>query len=289
VSSVTTEILLDGLAFPEGPRWHEGRLWFSDQHTGRVVALSVDGTHETIVEVPNGPSGLGWLPDGQLLVVSMRDRRLLRFDGTSLSEVADLTALAPFHCNDMVVDAHGRAYIGNFGFDLDGGGAYQTTVLVRVDPDGSATVVADELAFPNGAVITPDGTTLIIGETFAGRLTAFTILADGSLTDRRAWAEITGAAPDGCCLDADGAVWVADPMGRRVVRVLEGGEVTDTVTVGAPNSAYACALGGADGKTLFICSASTSTPEVAVEQMGGRIETVDVAVRGAVPSGTTGA
>ncbi len=156
-----TTTLVDGRAFPEGPRWHEGRLWFSDQHTAEVVAVDADGTVETVVEVPNGPSGLGWRPDGTLLVVSMRDRRLLRYDGTSLTEVADLSALAPFHCNDMVVDARGRAYVGNFGFDLDGGGAFATTVLVRVDPDGSAHVAAGDLAFPNGTVITPDGTTLV--------------------------------------------------------------------------------------------------------------------------------
>ena len=286
---MTTEILLDGLVFPEGPRWHDDRLWFSDQHTGRVVALSGDGAAETIVEVANGPSGLGWLPDGQLLVVSMRDRRLLRFDGSSLQEVADLSALAPFHCNDMVVDGNGRAYVGNFGFDLDGGGAFTPTVLVRVDPDGTATIAADDLAFPNGAVITSDGTTLIIGETFAARLSAFTTRADGSLTDRRVWAEVPGTAPDGCCLDAEGAIWVADPMGRRVVRVMEGGSITDTVTVGAPNSAYACALGGPTGTTLFICTAPTSTPEAALEQMGGRIEAVEVEVPGAAAPGATGA
>jgi sugar lactone lactonase YvrE len=279
--AVTTETLLDGLAFPEGPRWHDGRLWFSDQHTGRVVAVTIEGAAETVVEVPNGPSGLGWLPDGQLLVVSMRDRRLLRFDGSSLVEVADLSGLAPFHCNDMVVDSQGRAYVGNFGFDLDAGGAYAPTVLVRVDPDGTATIAADDIAFPNGTVITSDGTTLILGETFAGRLTAFTVGADGSLTDRRIWAEVAGAAPDGCCLDADGAIWVADPMGRRVVRVREGGEITDTVTVGVPNSAFACALGGPGGTTLFVCTAPTSTPGAALKQMGGRIETVDVAVPGA--------
>ena len=283
---VTTATVLDGLAFPEGPRWHRGRLWFSDQHTGRVIARSPDGTLETVVEVENGPSGLGWLPDDTLLVVSMRDRRLLRLDGAALSEVADLSALAPFHCNDMVVDAHGRAYVGNFGFDLDGGGTYAPTVLLRVDLDGTVAIAADDLAFPNGAVITPDGATLIIGETLGGRLTAFTITSDGSLTDRRLWADVTGAAPDGCCLDADGAIWVADPMGRRVLRVLEGGEVTDTVTVGAPNSAYACALGGVDGNTLFVCTAPTSTPEAALAQMGGRIEVVDVAVPGAAVPGS---
>jgi sugar lactone lactonase YvrE len=246
-----------------------------------VVALFPDGKTETIVEVPHGPSGLGWLPDGRMLVVSMRDRRLLRVDSGSLVEVADLSRFAPFHCNDMVVDHQGRAYVGNFGFDLDGGAAFASTVLVRVDPDGSAIVVADDLSFPNGAVITHDRTTLIIGETIAGRLTAFTVHPDGSLTDRRVWAEIDGAVPDGCCLDAEGAIWVADPLGRRVVRVLEGGEITDTVTVAPPNSAYACALGGPRGTTLFVCTAPTSTPEITVEKMGGRIEVADVAVRGA--------
>lgn len=278
MSSVTTAVLFDGLAFPEGPRWHDHRLWFSDQHTGRVVVATADGHAETVVGVPNGPSGLGWRPDGQLLVVSMRDRRLLRFDDSTLHEVADLSALVPFQCNDMVVDDHGRAYVGNFGFDLDGRGRFETTVLVRVDPDGTTAIVADDLAFPNGAVITPDGTTLIIGETLAGRLTAFTVQPDGSLTDRRVWAELPGAAPDGCCLDSEGAIWVADPMGRRVVRVREGGEITDTVIVADPNSAYACALGGPDGTTLFVCTAPTSTPELALEHMGGRIETVTVGV-----------
>jgi sugar lactone lactonase YvrE len=289
VSSVTTTVVLEGLAFPEGPRWHADRLWFSDQHTGRVVAMSPDGAAQTEVEVPNGPSGLGWRPDGQLLVVSMRDHRLLRFDGSTLHEVADLSALVPFHCNDMVVDAVGRAYIGNFGFDLDGRGRFATTVLVRVDPDGTTAIAADDLAFPNGAVITPDGATLIIGETLAGRLTAFTVQSDGSLTDRRVWAEAPGAAPDGCCLDADGAVWVADPVGRRVVRVHEGGEITDTVEVGAPNSAYACALGGVEGTTLYVCTAPTSTPDAALGLMGGRIEAIEVAVPAAPTPGTVDA
>jgi sugar lactone lactonase YvrE len=162
--------LLDGLRFPEGPRWHEGALWFSDMHARQVMKLHLDGRTEVVAEVPNDPSGLGWLPDGRLLVVSMQDRRLLRLDPDGLHEVADLSACAPFHCNDMVVDAQGRAYVGNFGFDLHAGGKPSATNLALVRPDGETLVVADELLFPNGTVITPDGGTLIVGESFGARL-----------------------------------------------------------------------------------------------------------------------
>src|SRR5215470_17338669 len=180
----TPNVLLDGLYFPEGPRWHEGKLWFSDMHGHRVIKLGLDGKAETVVEVPAAPSGLGWLPDGRLLVVSMKDRRLLRLDANGLAQVADLSRLAPFHCNDMVVDAQGRAYVGNFGFDLHGGAAHVPTVLILVLPSGAARVVADDIQFPNGTVITPDGRTLIIGESFGACLTAFDVQADGSLTNR---------------------------------------------------------------------------------------------------------
>ena len=279
---VTTTAVLDGLRFPEGPRWHDGRLWFSDQHDGRVIALAPDGSTETIVDVPEGPSGLGWTPDGDLLVVSMRDRRLLRLDrGGGLAEVADLGSIATFHCNDMVVDSVGRAYVGNFGFDLDAGDPFAPTALARVDPDGAVSVAADDLAFPNGTVITPDGGTLIIGESFAARLSAFTVQSDGSLTDRRTWATVEGAAPDGCCLDADGAIWMADAIGRRVVRVLEGGEITDTVAVSEPNGAFACMLGGDDRRSLYICTAPSSSPSDTESARGGRIESVRVEVPGA--------
>ena len=255
----TTTVLVEGLRFPEGPRWHEGRLVLSDQHDARVLAVDPDGTVSTVVEVPEWPSGLGWDPDRHLLVVSMRDRRVLRVEDGALVPFADLSALAPFHCNDMVVDARGGAYVGNFGFDLDAGADPVPTVLVRVEPDGTARVAAEDLAFPNGSVITPDGRTLIVGETFAGRLSAWTIAEDGSLTDRRVWAQLEGAVPDGICLDADGAIWVACPISGRVLRVLEGGEVTDVVTVDR-NGAFACMLGGADGRTLHICTADSSRP-----------------------------
>jgi sugar lactone lactonase YvrE len=275
----TTTVLADGLRFPEGPRWHDDRLFFSDQHDAKVRAVTATGELSTVVEVPNRPSGLGWDPQGCLLVVSMDDRRLLRFDGAALTEVADLTPLATWHCNDMVVDALGRAYVGNFGFDLDAGAAPTTADLVRIDPDGSISVAASELRFPNGTVITPDGVTLIIGESYAGALTAFTVGADGTLSDRREWATLDGAVPDGICLDAEGAIWSACPLTGRVLRVREGGDVTDVVTVDR-NGAYACMLGGADRTTLFVCTADASNP-AQTGPMRGAIEVCEVTVPGA--------
>ncbi len=272
-----TEILVDGLRFPEGPRWHEGRLWFSDMHSQKVLAVDPDGRVETIVEVPEDPSGLGWTPDGRLLVVSMRDRRLLRLDPEGLVPVADLSALAPCHCNDMVVDARGRAYVGNFGFDLHAGEEPRPTNLIRVDPDGSVHVAAEDLRFPNGTVITPDGRTLVIGETFGACLTAFDVAEDGSLGGRREWARLERALPDGICLDAEGGIWVASPVSGCVLRVLEGGEVSDRIEV--EHQAFACMLGGADRRTLFICTAADSDP-ARTDTRAGRIETVAVDVPG---------
>jgi len=212
VTERTTAVLVEGLRFPEGPRWHEGRLWCSDQHDRRVLAISPDGTVESIVEVPQCPSGLGWLPDGRLLVVSMHDRKLLRLDPDGLTEVADLSEHATWHCNDMVVDAAGRAYIGNFGFDIDGGPTDPVpAVIVRVDPDGSVHVAADDIRFPNGTVITPDGQTLIVAESYGACLTAFDVDRDGGLSNRRRWAKLRGAVPDGICLDAEGVDLVRVP------------------------------------------------------------------------------
>lgn len=206
-----TTVLLDDLVFPEGPRWRDGKLWFSDMNDLRVRTVDLDGRTEDVVRVPGQPSGLGWLPDGRLLVVSMTDRRLLRLDGDTLSEVADLSKLANHHCNDMVTDVEGRSYVGNFGFDLQAGESPRTTGLVLVTPEGDARIVAEDLSFPNGSVITPDGRTLVVGESWAGRLSAFDIAEDGSLSGRRVWAQLEGAIPDGCCLDAEGAIWVASP------------------------------------------------------------------------------
>jgi sugar lactone lactonase YvrE len=280
MSDRTTTVVLDGLVFPEGPRWHAGRLFFSDQHDRRVLALEESGRAETIVEVPEQPSGLGWLPDGRMLVVSMLDRRVLRWDGDRLTEHADLSSLAPGECNDMVVDRSGRAYVGNFGFDMYGGEEARETCMILVEPDGSARVAADGLAFPNGTVITDDGLTMIVGESYGGRLTAFPIAEDGALGARRLFAQLQGAVPDGICLDAEGAVWVACPITGRCLRIRDGGEVLDEVKV-SNSFAFACMLGGDDRRTLYICTAPSSDPKETLSARGGRIETVRVDVPGA--------
>jgi sugar lactone lactonase YvrE len=280
VELAVSRIIAEGLVFPEGPRWHAGELWFSDMLGGVVMRVGPDGTLHRVVEVPAQPSGLGWLPAGQLLIVSMLDRRLLRIDPGAAALVADLSRLAPQQCNDMVVDAKGRAYIGNFGFDLPGGAAPLPTGLIMVAPDGGARVVADGLLFPNGCVITPDGETLIVGETFGARLTAFSIAPDGSLHNRRTWASLPGRSPDGICLDADGAVWVASPPTREVVRVRAGGRITHRVKT--ESQAIACTLGGADRRELFVLSGHVSfDPTKARKYCSGRINSVRVDVPGA--------
>ncbi len=270
-----TRVLVDDLRFPEGPRWHDDRLWFSDMHARRVIAVDMDGRTEVVVEVAGDPSGLGWTPDGRLLVVSMKDRRLLRLDADGLAQVADLSGLATYHCNDMVVDAEGRAYVGNFGFDLHGGADPRPADLVLVRPDGRCEVAARDLRFPNGTVITPDGSTLIVGESFGACLTAFDVAADGSLSGRREWARLERAVPDGICLDAEGGIWVASPVSHGVLRVQEGGGLTHRVDV--EHQAFACMLGGPDGRTLFICTAAASDPDSTHDRLG-RIETVEVEV-----------
>jgi sugar lactone lactonase YvrE len=272
----TLKVLIDGLAFPEGPRWHDGKFVFSDMHAHQVLAVDMSGKREVICEVPNRPSGLGWLPDGRMMVVSMTDRKLMRLDGDGLKLVADMTTLAPFDCNDMVVDAHGHAFVGNFGFDLHKNETPRGTTLVMVGTDGVARVAANDMMFPNGMVITPDGRTLIVGETFARRLTAFDLGADGALTNRRVWAELGNSLPDGICLDADNAVWVACPTAAEVIRVKQGGEVVERIKVGT--DAFACMLGGPDGRTLFVATAPNSDPEKCRATRGGRIETAQVEV-----------
>jgi sugar lactone lactonase YvrE len=277
----TTTIVADGFAFPEGPRWHDDRLWFSDQHDRRVVAIDTDGKSETIVEVPQQPSGLGWLTDGRMLVVSMIDRRVLRLepDGT-LALHADLATLARSQCNDMVVDATGRAYVGTFGFDIYTGETPRNTCVIAVEPDGTARVAADDISFPNGSVITPDGRTLLVGESMGGRVTAFDIDADGNLSNRREWAKLHGATVDGMCLDAERAVWTACPATGRCLRIREGGDVVDEVK-GTHAGAYACMLGGPDRRTLYLCTAPSHVPDESRAAHQGRIEAVVVDVPGA--------
>lgn len=270
------ETLLADLAFPEGPRWRDGRLWFSDMHDDRVRTVDLAGKSETVVEVGNQPSGLGWLPDGRLLIVSMVDRRLLRLDDGGLTEVADLSPWATWHCNDMVVDATGRAYVGNFGWDIDSSEEPVPAAMILVTPDGKARPVAEDLLFPNGTIITPDGRTLVVGESWGSRLTAFDIGDDGSLSNRRTWATLSGATADGICLDEEGAIWVACPLTGQVLRVREGGEVTHRVQV--ENLAYACMLGGPHGTHLFLCTAKSSKREECRAAHGGRIEVIEVEV-----------
>jgi sugar lactone lactonase YvrE len=261
--------VIDNQAFLEAPRWRDGRIWFSDFYTLQVLSAREDGSDLRVeADVPHQPAGLGWLPDGRLLIVSMRDRVLLRreADGRLVTH-ADLGTHATGHLNDMAVDGAGRAYVGNFGFDLMGGADLAPTALHRVDPDGTVTEAATDLWFPNGSVITADNT-LLVGETFGNRVTAFDIADDGRLVNRRVWAQLgpapsaqplgkalgqTVVAPDGCCLDADGALWIADATGARLLRVIEGGTITDEIRPGS--NVYACALGGSAGTTLFACLA----------------------------------
>lgn len=267
----TSTVLLDGGAFFEAPRWRDGRWWVSDFYRRLVLAVTPDGKAEEIMTLEGQPSGLGWMPDGSLLVVSMLDRRLLRRtpDGT-VTLHADLGVHRNDMANDMVVDASGRAYVGGFGFDLVGRADPRPTTLLRVDPDGSVTVAADGLWFPNGMVITPDGGTLVVNETWAGRLTAFTVGEGGTLGDRRVFAQLAPTpepgpfaemaarlqvAPDGSCLDAEGHVWVADVMGGDCLRVAPGGDVVDRVPPPAGQQTIACMLGGEDGRTLLTCTA----------------------------------
>jgi sugar lactone lactonase YvrE len=275
----TLKVLLDKLAFPEGPRWHGGKLYFSDMHAHKVMTVDLNGKTETICEVPNRPSGLGWLPDGRMLIVSMTDRKLMRLDRDGLKVHADLSKLASFDCNDMVVDAKGRAYVGNFGYDLHINAPQKDAELVMVTPEGHASVVADGLQFPNGAVITPDGKTLIVGESMGRRFSAFEIAADGTLSKRRIWAEIAPALPDGICLDAEGAIWSSSPFTNETIRVFEGGRVAERIKT--DQMSIACMLGGPDRKTLFILTAPTTDPEKCRADPASKIEITQVEVAGA--------
>lgn len=288
---LATSILVDGLWFPEGPRWHDGRLWFSDVYLRCVMAVNPDGTGvERVVDVPNIPSGLGWLPDGRLLVVSTVDRKLMRLEPHGrLAVHADIYALCSDRCNDMIVDAQGRAYVGNWGYDLEAEApAPKLAELVLVAADGRARVAATGMAFPNGSIVTPDGKTLIVAESFASRLSAFDIGPDGELLNRRVWAQFDDkgfgptegrVVPDGICLDGEGAVWVASPETAEVLRVRADGEVTHCVIGSRP--AYACVLGGPDRRTLFVLTAASSRAVDAWAEGLGRIEAVRVETPGA--------
>jgi len=287
MSSIPTEPFLDGLHFGEGPRWHEGRLWYSDFFDHAVFSVGEGGGNDgrrTEAEVPGQPSGLGWLPDGRLLVVSMLDRIVLRREADgSLVRHGTLAPWATFHGNDMVVAADGRAYVGNFGFDLyalyDGKGEARNTSLVRIDPDGTAHEAASDMAFPNGSVLFPGGRTLVVAESMAFRLTAFDVAPDGTLSGRRVWATLEGCAPDGICLDADGCIWVANALGSECRRVAEGGEVVEMVATSQP--CFACMLGGDDRRTLYCVTAPSSVEREVRDRREGRIEQCRVTTPGA--------
>lgn len=270
-------VLLDGLDFGEGPRWHDGRLWFSDFHQHTVSSVGDDGVRRVELEIADAPSGLGWLPDGRLLVVAMESRRVLRVESDgSVSVHADLSSVASGNCNDMVVAEDGTAYVGNFGYDFTIGEERRAAALARVAPDGTVSVAAEDLQFPNGSVITADGRTLIVGETFGRCATAFTIAGDGTLHDRRLWADLGEVLPDGCTLDAEGAIWFADARSSTVVRVREGGDVLDRIDAG--QRAFACALGGDDGCTLFVVCANSAREGELAGTSNGTIRTVRVDV-----------
>ncbi len=252
------KVLLTGVAFGESPRWREGRLWFSDWVAQEVVAVDLEGSREVVVRVATFPFCLGSLPDGRLLIIGGDGLLRRREADESLVTHADLTGLVADHpWNDIVVDGRGNAYVNNIGFQFPGG-EFAPGIVALVTPDGSARQVADGVSFPNGMAVTPDNATLIVAESYANRLTAFDIAADGSLSRRRVWADLGDGVPDGICVDADNAVWYGDVPNRRCVRVAEGGAVLQTIAL--DRACFACALGGADGRTLFMVAADWSDP-----------------------------
>ena len=268
------QTLMTGLAFGESPRWHDDRLWFSDWGAQEVIAVDLEGKSEVITRIQSFPFCIDFLPDGRLLVVSARDQLLLRMepDG-SLVTHANLTSLSDHPWNEIVVDGRGNAYLNNIGFDFPGG-EFATGIIALVTPDGSARQVADGVAFPNGMVVTPDNATLILAESYGKRLTAFDIAADGSLSNRRVWADLDGDFPDGICLDAENAVWYADVPNKRCVRVREGGEVLQTIDL--DRGCFACMLGGVDNRTLFLIANEWGGPSnMADAARTGQVLTVE--------------
>ncbi len=280
MSARQVSLLVDGLAFGEGPRWHDGKLFLSDMHAHRVLSIDVDGTTTVVAEHDAPLSGIGWLPDGRLLVVAM-DGAVLRLDPSGLVVHADVTALAPHGINDMIVHPEGWAWVGQFGYDRHAGATPVPSPLIRVDPDGTASVAADDMMVANGMAITPDGETLIVAESAGRKLTTFAIGPNGDLSDRAVFAALPHA-PDGMCLDAEGAVWAACVTASRYARVLPGGEIVDTVEFEPPRRTVACVLGGADRRTLYMLTADTlGEADLSRELRTARVEQVEVDVPGA--------
>ncbi len=276
------QVMMSGITFGESPRWHEGRLWFCDWGAEQLIAVDPEGGSEVIAHVPSFPFCIDWLPDGRLLIVSARQRAVLSLaEDRSLETYADLSGLGERPPgNEIVVDGRGNAYVNGAGFDLMAGEQYAPGIVALVTPDGRAVQVADEIAFPNGMAVTPDNSTLIVAESYGRRLTAFTIAGDGSLSDRRVWADLGDGVPDGICIDSDGAVWYADVPNQRCARVGQGGEVLAEVV--RDRGCFACMLGGADRTTLFIVAREWhGTEGVAAGAGTGQVLSASVDVPGA--------
>lgn len=275
--------VLTGLAIGESPRWHDGRLWFSNWVAQEVIAVDLDGNSEIILRVPFStfPFSIDWLPDGRRLMCSGSDRALLRTepDG-SLVTHADTRRLSKTGWNEIVVDARGNAYVNGGGFDMMAGEPFKPGIVALVTPNGAARQVADDIHFPNGMAITPDGSTLVVAESYGRRLSAFEIAGDGSLTKRRVWANLGDGVPDGICFDVENALWYADVPNKRCVRIREGGEVLQTVN--ADRGCFACMLGGSERTTLFVLAAEWRGPQAMTDgSRTGKLLAVDVSVPGA--------
>lgn len=283
-TSLTTVVdCTKGLKFTESPRWHDGKMWFIDIHDQRIKTVDLTGAVATVLELPFIPNGFGLTREGTIVVGDAFQRRIYRMEGGVLQQIADISHLTTFCLSDGIVDAQGSLYVGDIGYNFVDPAAnpVETCVVVLVGPDGRASVVADKLFFPNGMVITPDGGTLIVGETLGHRLTAFDIQEDGSLSNRRIWAQLpSSVGPDGICLDAEGGVWCANPEGEdSVVRVREGGEITNRIKV--DTHAYAVMLGGPDRRHLFICTSGSHDPAEIHRNPSASFQVVEVGVPGA--------
>ena len=280
MTSPQLQVFADDFVFLEGPRWRFGKLWVSDVNGKKVYTLTEQGERAVCVEVPTRPSGIGFLPDGTPLVVSMKDRTLQRVEHGRLVQHASVAHLVEGEINDMVVDGRGNAYVGSMGYDLFAGAKFKPGNLVLVTPNGQARVVAEELHFPNGPVVTPDNRTLVVAESWGKRLTAFTIEADGILSGRRTFADLGDYTPDGITLDTEGAIWVAAFANNAFVRVRDGGEIAEVISSGA-RRAVACTLGGADLGTLYCLTFAGEMKDIGKGLRASRIETVRVPVPGA--------
>lgn len=264
----------DDFVFLEAPRWHNNRLWVADVFDLKLYTVEEDGTRNVICNVPGRPAGIGFLPDDSAIVVSCADKKLLKVSGGTTSVYADLSAVAKGDLNDLVVDDIGRVYVGNFGYDLFGGAPKQLTEMHAVEPDGSIREVAGELEFPNGAVIKDDGQTLVVAETWRGKLTAYDRAANGDLSNRRIFADLGHRQPDGICADAHGAIWVGCYNTGEFIRVLDGGKMTHRIRF--YGNAVSCAIGGKNGRTLYCCVYLGTDEELRARQRRGAIYRVEL-------------